>query len=129
MRGVANPARHPALEQRKEALERLSRALDAREGELIEALHDDLGKSAAEAYASEIGYVQTDIAHALRHLSRWTRPRRRPATWGVRPASQGGAPVHELRTAVCVFLLLNVAAGLFRVARGPTLAPNREGRD
>lgn len=30
--------------------------------------------------------------------------------------------MHELRLAVAVFLLLNVAAGLVRVARGPTLA-------
>lgn len=30
--------------------------------------------------------------------------------------------MHELRTAIAVFLLLNVAAGLVRVARGPTLA-------
>lgn len=30
--------------------------------------------------------------------------------------------MHELRTGVAVFLLLNVIAGLVRVARGPTLA-------
>jgi multicomponent Na+:H+ antiporter subunit F len=30
--------------------------------------------------------------------------------------------MHELRTGVAVFLLLNVLAGLVRVARGPTLA-------
>jgi multicomponent Na+:H+ antiporter subunit F len=30
--------------------------------------------------------------------------------------------MHELRTGVAVFLLLNVIAGLVRVARGPTLS-------
>lgn len=30
--------------------------------------------------------------------------------------------MHDVRTAVAVFLLLNVLAGLIRVARGPTLA-------
>ena len=77
---------------RAKALRRLARSIENRERALLVALHADLRKPAQEAWASEVGVVQTDIAHALRHLSRWTRPRRRPASWGLRPASARVCP-------------------------------------
>ena len=45
--------------------------------------------------------MQTDIAHALRNLSRWTRPRRRSASWGLRPAR---ARVHPEPLGVALIL-------------------------
>lgn len=72
---------------RDEALQRLAHTLKRREPELLEALYADLRKPTQEAWASEIGVVLTDIAHTTRRLRRWARPRRRPATWGLRPAS------------------------------------------
>jgi acyl-CoA reductase-like NAD-dependent aldehyde dehydrogenase len=76
-----------ALDFRDNALHRLARTIEARESALLEALHSDLRKSEQEAWASEIGVVLTDIAYTVRKLRRWARPRRRPATWGLRPAS------------------------------------------
>jgi len=76
-----------SVEFRAKALRRLARTIENRERDLLVALHADLRKPEQEAWASEVGVVQTDIAHALRNLSRWTRPRRRSATWGLRPAS------------------------------------------
>ena len=71
---------------RERALHRLSRTLEERESELLEALYADLRKPAQEAWASEIGVVLTDIAHTTRGLRRWARPRRRAASWALRPA-------------------------------------------
>ena len=71
---------------REQALRRLSRTLEQRESELLEALYADLRKPAQEAWASEIGVVLTDIAHATRELRRWARPQRRAASLALRPA-------------------------------------------
>jgi len=65
------------LSFRIERLKALRAVIDSHERDLMEALHADLGKPAFEAYASEIGFVQSDIAYALRHIRRWTRPQRR----------------------------------------------------
>ncbi|MFD8753285.1 aldehyde dehydrogenase family protein [Kitasatospora sp. NPDC059577] len=39
-----------------------------------EALHADLGKSAAEAYRTEIGFTIREIDHTTAHLAQWLRP-------------------------------------------------------
>lgn len=43
---------------------------------IAQALYDDLHKSAQEAYLTEIGIVLSEISYILRHIRRWTRPRR-----------------------------------------------------
>lgn len=48
-------------------------ALDENEAELLDALHEDLGKPPVEAWVSEIGYLRQEIRHALRHLKSWTK--------------------------------------------------------
>lgn len=75
-----------ALEYREERLRALARAVDTHEKALLAALRADLGKPATEAYVSEIAFVQADIAHALRHLRRWARPRRARVPWIAWPA-------------------------------------------
>jgi aldehyde dehydrogenase (NAD+) len=62
---------------RRERLLALHEALEARESELLAALHADLRKSPHEAYASEIGFVLGEIRHAVRHLSTWMKPEHR----------------------------------------------------
>ena len=76
-----------SVEFRATALRRLARTIEDHERDLLVALHADLRKPEQEAWVSEIGFVQTDIAHALRNLSRWTRPRRRPARGARRRSS------------------------------------------
>ncbi len=71
---------------RIEQLAKLGRAIEAREETLIEALRKDLGKPMAEAYLSEIGWVLNDIRHAIRHVKRWSRPRRCPSPPAIWPA-------------------------------------------
>jgi len=72
-------ATHP-VSFRVEQLRTLGRTIKSRENDLLDALYADVRKPPLEAYVSEIGFVQTDILHAMRHLSRWTRaqPRRTP---------------------------------------------------
>lgn len=61
---------------RRAALKKLERALRERENLLLAALKQDLNKHPFEAYETELGIVRAELQFALRHLARWTRPRR-----------------------------------------------------
>ena len=62
---------------RREALDRLRRGIKQHEQALLEALKEDLGKSATEAYMTEIGLALSEIRYVERHLKRWMRPQRK----------------------------------------------------
>lgn len=86
------------LEFRRAQLRKLHDALEANESALLGALQADLRKSAHEAWASEIGFVMSDLRHALRHLPTWMKPQRRrtplmawPARGFVQPEPYGVA--------------------------------------
>ena len=64
------------VENRLDQLEMLKKAIQKREDLICAALRQDLGKSHEEAYMTEIGPVLAEISYAMRHLSRWARPRR-----------------------------------------------------
>ena len=74
------------LEFRREQLQKLSAGLESNETALLAALKADLGKSAFQAYATELGLVQAEIRHALGNLRRWAAPSRRPTPWLLWPA-------------------------------------------
>lgn len=59
---------------RRERLEALLEGLADYEGRFYQALREDLCKPEAEAYAGEIGPVNWEIKHALRHLHDWMSP-------------------------------------------------------
>jgi aldehyde dehydrogenase (NAD+) len=69
------------LEARRAALVALRDGLQAMEGELLAALHSDLGKSEFEAWTSEIMLVRQEIAVTLRRMRRWAAPRRVGGRW------------------------------------------------
>lgn len=71
---------------RCEQLRKLSAALERHESALLAALKADLGKSSFQAFATELGLVQAEIRHALRHLRKWVAPSRRPTPWLLWPA-------------------------------------------
>lgn len=73
------------LEFRRAQLRRLHDALATHESALLRALEADLHRPAAEAWFSEIALVLSEIRHALRHLSSWTRPQRRRLPLLARP--------------------------------------------
>ena len=61
---------------RREQLQKLQRGIEAHEAEFLQALAADLGKPALEGYISEIGFVLSEIRHAIRHLPGWMKARR-----------------------------------------------------
>lgn len=64
------------LEWRREELRSIKRLLSEGEGELLEAMRDDMGKPAVEARLSDLSIVAAEIDVMLRHLGRWARPER-----------------------------------------------------
>lgn len=118
------------IESRRRRLAALRDAIARDEGRLLEALRCDLGKPATEAYASEIGFVLSDIDHALRHLAEWTRPRGRRVPWAVWPAR--GAVVPEPLGVVLIMgpwnypvqLLLSPLVGALAAGNAAVLKPS-----
>jgi aldehyde dehydrogenase (NAD+) len=64
------------LAWRREQLERLRLMLVEREADLLGALATDLGKPPTEAWATDIGFVISEIDYVRRHLRSWMRPER-----------------------------------------------------
>ena len=61
---------------RIQALKRLEKSILKYEGELSEALREDLGKSGMESYMCEIGLSLSEIRYICRHTRSWSRNRR-----------------------------------------------------
>ena len=61
---------------RVEQLAKLKAAIKRHEAEILAALYTDMGKSAYEAFSSEVGILYEEINYALRHLKRWMKPQR-----------------------------------------------------
>ncbi|MCL2512863.1 MAG: aldehyde dehydrogenase [Oscillospiraceae bacterium] len=57
---------------RADALKRLGSAIKKREGDVLAALMGDLGKSAFEAYVTEVNTTLDEIKFALKNLKNWT---------------------------------------------------------
>ncbi len=68
---------HPfSVDRRAKMLTRLKQAIKAHEEDIFAALYADLRKSKAEAFMTEVGLVYEEINHALKHLKKWSRPKR-----------------------------------------------------
>ncbi len=67
--GVTRP-----LSWRRAQLGRLKALIKENRQVLQEALNKDLGKSAFEAWASELQFTTNEIDHTLAHLDEWVRP-------------------------------------------------------
>lgn len=61
---------------RKQQLQQLQQMLDEHESELLQALQQDLGKSSAEGWLTELGFLKSDIKHTLHYLRKWVKPQR-----------------------------------------------------
>ena len=69
------------LEFRFAQLRKLQAAFVVNESALLSALRADMRKSAHDAYFGEIGFILSEIQHALRHLPAWAKPRGRRVPW------------------------------------------------
>ena len=72
----ANP--HPSLAHRRQRLLALRSALLDHEEALKKALWEDFAKPAYEVELTELLTTLVELDHALRHLSRWMKPQRKP---------------------------------------------------
>ena len=61
---------------RLQALQSLRQAILRREADILEALREDLGKSPAEGYMTEVGMVLEELSFTIKHLKGWMRPQR-----------------------------------------------------
>lgn len=64
------------LDYRKQALIRLSDAIQANEQKLYQALGEDLHKSETESYMCEVGLTLSEIHYIRKHFKRWAGKRR-----------------------------------------------------
>lgn len=76
-----------SLETRLKRLSRLEAAVRTWEPQLLEALAQDLGKSAAEAWSTELGPVLSEIRHVRRLLPSWVTPTKVPGTVALAPST------------------------------------------
>ncbi|MFY7651727.1 MAG: aldehyde dehydrogenase [Chitinophagaceae bacterium] len=63
-----------SLAFRKAMLLKLKQLIELFENDIIEALYEDLHKSAAEAYTTEIAFLYKEIDHTIAHLWEWMQP-------------------------------------------------------
>lgn len=66
------------IETRIDILKKLEKMILKHEQEICEALYLDLHKSPEESFLSEIQMVLSEIKYHIKHLARWTKPRRVP---------------------------------------------------
>jgi aldehyde dehydrogenase (NAD+) len=66
------------LDFRRHQLNQLRQGLKSHTEEILEALHQDLGKSTFEAYSSEVMLSLEEIAYTLKHLNAWAKPQNVP---------------------------------------------------
>ncbi|WP_033308767.1 aldehyde dehydrogenase family protein [Streptomyces iakyrus] len=85
LRATFRTGRTKPVEWRMSQLRRLRDMLTENGTDLAAALHTDLGKSATEAFRTEIDFTVREIDHTLDHLADWLRPEPAPA-----PAHLGG---------------------------------------
>ncbi|GAB3818719.1 hypothetical protein GCM10028895_16280 [Pontibacter rugosus] len=58
---------------RKEQLRLLLDAIKKHEQELFDAMYTDFHKPAMEAYATEVGFVEIELKHTIKKLTRWAK--------------------------------------------------------
>ncbi|MDD0858345.1 aldehyde dehydrogenase family protein [Arthrobacter alpinus] len=74
------------LAWRIQQLQAMNSMLVERRDEFTAALAADLGKHPAESWLTELGFLTSDIAHTLKHLEGWLKPRKVPVPLALAPA-------------------------------------------
>jgi aldehyde dehydrogenase (NAD+) len=124
-----------SLHFRRTQLRKLATALEDRAARLAEALQADLHKSPYQAYATEIGLVESELRRALRQLPNWMKSRRVgtplinwPARGFIRPEPYGVAlilgPWNYPFQLLLLPLIGAIAAGNTAVLKPSEFAPH-----
>lgn len=64
------------LDFRKRMLSKLKTIIQENEGQIMEALYKDLGKSKEESYTTEIGIIYENIGYFIKNLDRFSRKKK-----------------------------------------------------
>ncbi|WP_083508755.1 aldehyde dehydrogenase family protein [Arthrobacter alpinus] len=80
--GVTKP-----LAWRRQQLTAMNQMLIDHKDDFTAALAADLGKHPAEAWLTEIGFLTAEIAHTLKHLQDWLKPRKTSVPLALQPAT------------------------------------------
>lgn len=75
-----------SVEFRINILQKLEKVIRDNEKQILSALYEDLSKSEAEAYMTEIGIVYGEIHEALKNIKKWCKPKRVRGSLGTFPA-------------------------------------------
>lgn len=85
-RAAFDSERDPSLAVRRDRLRRLASLTADHEAEIVAAIAGDFGtRPSQETRLAELFMVSVGIRHALRHLARWTSPRRVPTPLYLQP--------------------------------------------
>ena len=68
-------------------LKKLEGWIAANEEAILDALHQDLGKSAYEGYLTEVAMVKQELKDAIHNLKKWMKPRRARTAIGQLPGT------------------------------------------
>ncbi|MHA7177734.1 aldehyde dehydrogenase family protein [Arthrobacter sp. Sr24] len=85
-RAVFNSGTTKPLAWRVQQLKAMNTMLVEHRDDFTAALAADLGKHPAESWLTEIGFLTSDIAHTLKHLEGWLKPRKVPVPLALAPA-------------------------------------------
>ena len=75
-----------SVEFRINMLQKLKEVIRENEKKILSALYEDLSKSEAEGYLTEIGIVYGEIHEALKKVKKWSKPKRVMGSLGTFPA-------------------------------------------
>lgn len=75
------------LSWRRQQLNQLLTMTLTHQQDIVEALRQDLGKAEQESWLAEIGFLEDDIKHSLKHLAKWCKPRKLSTPMLAQPGS------------------------------------------
>ncbi|EOX92692.1 Aldehyde dehydrogenase 3I1 isoform 1 [Theobroma cacao] len=87
LRKTFSSGKTKSYEWRMSQLESISKMIDEKEKEIIEALHKDLSKPELEAFISEISMTKSSCKLALKELKHWMMPKKVETSMATYPSS------------------------------------------
>lgn len=87
LRTTFSSGKTKSYEWRMSQLESISKMIDEKEKEIIEALHKDLSKPQLEAFLSEISMTKSSCKLALKELKQWMKPKKVETSMATYPSS------------------------------------------
>ncbi|XVF58860.1 hypothetical protein PTKIN_Ptkin07bG0100000 [Pterospermum kingtungense] len=87
LRKTFSSGKTKSYEWRMSQLECISKMIDEKEKEIIDALHEDLSKPELEAFLSEISMTKSSCKLALKELKRWMMPKKVETSMATYPSS------------------------------------------